>query len=137
MDCSIISFQCHGDSRGQLIAVEQQLDIPFEIKRIYYILDTLPNVKRGFHAHKSLQQVLICTSGICKIMLDNGTNKETIVLDKATEGLYISGCIWREIYDFAPGTVLLVLASDLYDESDYIRNYEEYINYLKENNEPG
>ena len=122
----------HGDFRGQLIALEQQKDIPFEIKRVYYIYDTLSNVRRGFHAHKSLQQFLICVSGACKILLDDGKEKQIIVLDKPTEGLFVSGCIWREMYDFSSDAVLMVLASDLYDESDYIRDYDEFLGYVKE-----
>ena len=129
----MVSFPMHGDDRGQLIAIEQQIDIPFEIKRVYYIFDTLSNVRRGFHAHKELQQVLICTSGECKILLDDGKEKMTVHLNSPSEGLYISGCIWREMYDFSPGAVLMVLASEHYDESDYIRKYDEFIKYVKEN----
>jgi len=125
-----ISFQPHGDFRGQLIAIEQHKNIPFEIKRVYYIYDTLPNVRRGFHAHKTLQQLLVCTSGECKILLDDGENKEVVILNKPTEGLFVEGCIWREMFDFSPGAVLMVLASDYYDESDYIRNYEEFLSYV-------
>ena len=127
------SFPMHGDDRGQLIAIEQQIDIPFEIKRVYYIFDTLSNVRRGFHAHKELQQVLICTSGECKILLDDGKEKMTVHLNSPSVGLYISGCIWREMYDFSPCAVLMVLASEHYDESDYIRKYDEFIKYVKEN----
>lgn len=120
----------HGDSRGQLIAIEKLTDIPFEIKRVYYIYDTLPNVRRGFHAHKKLQQFLICVSGECKILLDDGKEKLIVALNKPTEGLLVSGCIWREMYDFSPDAVLMVLASECYDESDYIRNYDEFLKYV-------
>ena len=119
----------HGDSRGQLIAIEQFNDIPFEIKRIYYIFDTLPDVRRGFHAHKQLQQLLVCTSGTCKVLLDDGEKQEIVILDKPTEGLLISGCVWREMFDFSYGTVLMVLASDYYDEMDYIRDYDDFLEY--------
>ena len=128
----IVKFKIHGDSRGQLVAIEQLRDVPFEIKRVYYIFDTLPDVRRGFHAHKRLQQLLICTSGECKILLDDGENKDKVTLNKPTEGLFISGCIWREMYDFSPDAVLMVLASEYYDEDDYIRNYEEFLSYVNQ-----
>lgn len=121
------SFPPHGDDRGQLVALEERKDIPFDIKRIYYIYDTLAGVRRGFHAHKNLQQILICVHGSCKIHLDNGFETEEVLLDKPTEGLYISNNMWREMYDFSPDAVLLVLASEHYDESDYIRNYDTFL----------
>lgn len=120
-------FPPHGDDRGQLVALEERKDIPFDIKRIYYIYDTLAGVRRGFHAHKNLQQILICVHGSCKIHLDNGFETEEVLLDKPTEGLYISNNMWREMYDFSPDAVLLVLASEHYDESDYIRNYDTFL----------
>lgn len=125
-------FQPHGDERGQLIALENFKDIPFEIKRIYYMYDTAEGVRRGFHAHKSLEQILVCIHGACKIHLDNGVEQKEIPLEKPYEGLYIANNMWREMYDFSPDAVLLVLASDYYDESDYIRNYDEFLQYVKE-----
>ena len=83
-------FQQHGDHRGQLVVLEELKDIPFPIRRVYYMYDTGMGVRRGFHAHKSLKQILICIHGSCKILLDNGTEKETVTLDKPYEGLYIS-----------------------------------------------
>lgn len=126
------NFPPHGDDRGQLVALEERKDIPFDIKRIYYIYDTLAGVRRGFHAHKNLQQILICVHGSCKIHLDNGFETEEVLLDKPTEGLYISNNMWREMYDFSPDAVLMVLASELYDESDYIRDYDEFLRFVKE-----
>lgn len=131
----IINLISHGDSRGQLIAIEQLKDLPFEIKRVYYIYDTLPNVRRGFHAHKKLQQLLVCTSGECKILLDDGENKEVFTLNKPTEGLLVEGCIWREMFDFSSDAVLMVLASDYYDEDDYIRDYDEFMQYVNKETE--
>lgn len=125
-------FQQHGDANGMLVAVEQKKDIPFEIKRVYYIYATRPDVRRGFHAHKTLKQVLICVHGSCKILLDDGMDREIVVLDKPYEGLHVPKGIWREMYDFSPDTVLLVLASDLYNEDDYIRNYDEFLAFVKE-----
>ena len=119
-------FQQHGDERGMLVALEELKDIPFEIKRVYYMYDTKENVRRGFHAHKSLEQILICIHGSCKILLDNGKEKKVVSLEKPYEGLYIANDIWREMYDFSSDAVLLVLASDFYKEEDYIRDYEEF-----------
>lgn len=119
-------FPPHGDDRGQLVAIEAMNDLPFEVKRVYYIYDTLPGVRRGFHAHRNLQQILVCVHGSCKILLDNGHEQENILLDKPYEGLYIANDMWREMYDFSQGAVLLVLASEHYDEADYIRNYEDF-----------
>lgn len=132
MQIKTYTFPPHGDDRGQLIAIEAMKDLPFEIKRVYYIYDTLEGVRRGFHAHKCLQQILVCVSGSCKIHLDDGTDTAEVLLDKPYEGLYIANNMWREMYDFSPGAVLLVLASEHYDEADYIRNYEDFLKYVKE-----
>ncbi len=123
-------FQQHGDSRGQLVALEEFKNFPFEIKRVYYMYDTKEGVRRGFHAHKSLEQILICIHGSCKILLDDGTDKEIVSLTDPYEGLYVSNAMWREMYDFSPDAVLLVLASDFYKEEDYIRDYDEFIKYV-------
>lgn len=123
-------FQKHGDERGQLIALEENQDIPFEIKRVYYMYDTKEGVRRGYHAHKSLEQILICIHGTCKILLDNGVEKEEVLLDKPYEGLYVSNNMWREMFDFSPDAVLMVLASDYYKEEDYIRDYNEFLEYI-------
>lgn len=132
MEIKMYPFPPHGDARGQLVAIEAMKDLPFEIKRVYYIYDTLPGVRRGFHAHRDLQQILLCVNGSCKIHLDNGFDTAEVVLDKPNEGLYISNDMWREMYDFTPGTVLLVLASNYYDEADYIRNYDDFIKMVRE-----
>lgn len=128
-------FDVHGDERGQLVAVEELHDIPFTVRRVYYIYDTLPGVRRGFHAHKQLEQVLVCVHGSCKVLLDDGATKETVLLDKPNEGLYISNAVWREMYDFSGDAVLLVLASNYYDESDYIRDYDIFLRYVKQEEE--
>ena len=132
MEVKMYHFPPHGDDRGQLIAIEENKDLPFDIKRVYYIYDTLEGVRRGFHAHRNLQQILICVSGSCKIHLDNGHDTAEVTLDKPYEGLYIANDMWREMYDFTPGAVLLVLASEYYDEADYIRNYDAFLEMVKE-----
>lgn len=132
MEVKIFHFPPHGDDRGQLIALEERKDFPFDVKRVYYIYDTLPGVRRGFHAHRCLEQILVCVSGSCKIHLDDGQDTAEVVLDEPTKGLYIANDMWREMYDFTPGAVLLVLASEYYDEKDYIRNYADFLELIKE-----
>ncbi|MBE7001504.1 MAG: WxcM-like domain-containing protein [Ruminococcaceae bacterium] len=131
MEVKLYDFPPHGDDRGQLIAIEAGKDLPFDVKRVYYIYDTLPGVRRGFHAHRNLQQILICVSGSCKIHLDNGFDTAEVLLDRPDLGLYISNDMWREMYDFSEGAVLLVLASQHYDEADYIRNYDAFIEMVR------
>lgn len=128
-------FQKHGDERGQLIALEEGKEIPFHVKRVYYMFDTKENVRRGFHAHRQLEQILICVSGTCKIHLDNGKETVEVPLDNSMEGLYIANDCWREMYDFSKDAVLMVLASELYDEKDYIRDYQEFLEYVGKNDE--
>lgn len=131
MNVKKINFQKHGDERGMLIALEENKEIPFKIKRVYYIYDTLENVRRGFHAHKNLKQILVCVHGSCVIHLDNGKETEEVVLDKPHEGVIIEQNIWREMYNFSKDAILLVLASELYDEADYIRDYNEFKKFIK------
>ncbi len=130
MDAKIqdIKLIPHGDSRGQLIALEAlSEEIPFEVKRVYYIYDTTPGTVRGKHAHKALKQVLICVSGACTIEceLPNGS-KTQHRLDWPDHALLIEGLVWREMKDFSKDAVLLVFASEHYDEKDYIRDYETF-----------
>ncbi len=129
------AFQQHGDDRGMLVALEEYSDIPFEIKRVYYMYDTKPEVHRGFHAHKNLQQILVCIHGSCKILLDNGKEKKVVSLEKPYEGLYVSNDMWREMYDFSEDSVLLVLASEPYREEDYIRDYDEFLKQIDKKGE--
>ncbi len=126
-------FQIIGDERGSLVSLEANKNIPFDIKRIYYIFDTKQGVRRGFHAHKKLEQILICTSGSCDILLDDGEDKNIVRLNSKNEGLYISNNIWREMFNFSQDCVLMVLASEHYDESDYIRNYDDFLLFVNGN----
>jgi dTDP-4-dehydrorhamnose 3,5-epimerase-like enzyme len=122
-----VKFPALGDDRGSLVALEGNRSVPFDIKRVYYIFRTQSGVARGFHAHKALKQVAACVTGKCKMLLDNGTEKTEVWLDSPTKGVVIEPMVWHEMHDFSPDCVLLVLASEHYDESDYIRDYEGFI----------
>ena len=130
-------FQQHGDYRGQLVALEEFNDIPFEIKRVYYMYDTIEGVTRGYHAHKNLEQILICIHGSCKVLLDNGKEKKRVFLEKPYEGLYVPNNMCREMYDFSPDAVLMCLASEVYNEEDYIRDYDEFLKFIEDNERKG
>jgi len=116
-----------GDERGSLVALESHRTIPFCVKRVYYLFNTTRGVARGFHAHRNLKQVAVCVSGSCRFVLDNGKQREEVILDNPITGLLIDSLTWREMYDFSSDAVLMVLASEYYDELDYIRNYDEFL----------
>jgi len=137
MEIKTYRFPPHGDERGQLVALEAMEDIPFQVKRVYYIYDTLPGVVRGKHAHRCLEQILVCVHGSCKVALEDGQERREILLDDPTLGLYISNDTWREMYDFSEGAVLLVLASEHYDEADYIRDYARFLDMIRGRREDG
>lgn len=131
-NCKILNLRAIKDNRGSLIALENNKEVPFEIKRVYYIFDTEPNFPRGAHAHKNLEQMLIMISGSCDIILNDGKNYEKICLNRPDIGLYIGKNIWREMKNFSYGAKLLVLASDFYDEKEYIRNYAEFLRNIND-----
>ena len=131
MNIELIPLQKHGDERGMLIALENAKNIPFDIKRVYYMFGTQSDVRRGYHAHKNLRQLAIPISGSCRFHLDNGIEKVDVLLDDPALGLLIEPTMWHEMYDYSPNCILLVLASDIYDESDYIRNYDDFISSVK------
>lgn len=131
MDVKKIRFNERNNDTGKLTFLEAKKDIPFDIKRVYYVYDVARDERRGFHAHKELEQYLICIHGTCKILLDNGAEKENVLLDNPSEGLYVGAKMWHEMYDFSEGALLLVLASEYYNEKDYIRNYNEFTEYIK------
>ncbi len=126
----IINFDIKGDDRGSLISIEQKKNLPFDIKRVYYIFKSSGNVRRGMHAHKKLKQLLVAVNGSCKLVIENGIFKECLLLDSPSKGIYIEEIVWREIYDFSDDCVLMVLTDDYYNEDDYIRNYEEFKRYV-------
>lgn len=126
----LIPLQTHGDDRGSLVALEEGDNIPFQIKRVYYIFNTKKGVMRGFHAHKNLKQVAIAVRGSCKFKLDNGTDSVEVLLNDPAQGLLIESFIWREMYDFSEDCVLMVLADSHYDENDYVRDYNAFLNLV-------
>ena len=128
-----LKFETHQDERGSLISLESNKNIPFDIKRVYYIFKNGADVIRGQHAHKKLKQIYIVVSGSCKVILDDGNKKEIITLDNPDIGMVFDSIIWRELFDFSQDCVLMVLADDFYDEEDCIRNYEEFLKYKKKN----
>lgn len=127
VEYALLNFAVHGDHQGSLVALEKGEDFPFEIKRVYYIWGTEQQVVRGKHAHKALEQVIVCTSGSCDFILDDGKERATVHLDNPAQGLYIKNNIWREFTNFSPGCVVMVLASEHYNEEDYIRDYNMFL----------
>ena len=127
----LISFPALGDDRGSLVALEGEKTVPFAIQRVYYMFGTKLDVSRGFHAHKKLQQVAVCVTGRCRMVLDDGQKREEVWLDSSIKGVSLPPMVWHEMHDFSPDCVLLVLASEHYDEADYIRNYEDFLRLIK------
>lgn len=126
MNYRLMGLKVHGDNRGKLISLEGNRDIPFEIKRVYWIFDTLPNEDRGMHAHRNMEQIIVAMDGACQFVLDDGEKRETVWLNRPDQGLYIGKNMWREMKHFSYGCKLMILASDYYDEKEYIRNYDEF-----------
>ena len=124
-------FEVLGDDRGQLVALEENKEIPFNIKRVFYIYGTQSNIPRGNHSHYTTKQFLIVVSGSCKVTLDNGTTKETYDLDKPNLGLFQDALVWGTMHDFSDDCVLMVLANETYLASDYIRNYDKFLKEVK------
>ncbi len=131
MNYSLLDFDIHGNHEGCLVALEQDVNIPFDIKRIYYIWGTTKDTVRGKHSHYALEQIIVCMSGSCDFILDDGQTREQLRLDNPAQGLYIKHNIWREFTNFSPDCVLMVIASHLYDEADYIRDYDQFIKEVR------
>ena len=127
MNYKLIDMKVFGDARGKLVSLEGNRNVPFEIKRVYYIFDTLPNEARGFPAHKNMEQIIVAMDGACEFVLDDGKTRESVWLNRPDVGLYIGKNMWREMRNFSYGCKLMVLASDYYDEKEYIRNYDEFL----------
>lgn len=128
MNVQIIAIPKIEERRGNLSVIENDT-VPFDIKRVYYLYDVPSGAERGGHAHKNLQQFLVALSGSFDVVLNNGNEERIITLNKPYEGLLINSGIWRELQNFSSGSVCLVVASEVYIEDDYIRDFEEFINY--------
>ena len=126
-----IDFKIHSDKRGSLVSMDIDTTVPFKVKRVYYIYNNLAALSRGFHAHKKLDQVMIAISGRCKVILDNAIKREEIWLESPYRGLLIKNMTWREMHNFSSDCILLLLASDIYDETDYIRDYKKFVMQVK------
>lgn len=126
-NCRMISFKRIAGDLGALTAIEGEQDVPFRVRRVYYITDVPREAARGFHSHRQLEQVLLCLHGGVKIRVKTPHEEEVVPLRENSDGLYIGPMVWREMFDFSPGAVLLVLASEHYTETDYIRGEPEYL----------
>lgn len=131
-NCSVIELPKINNRAGNITPVQSNKDVPFNIKRVYYLYDVPSGETRGGHAHKGLQQLIVAASGSFDVVLDDGKNKRTITLNRPNYGLYVTPYIWRELVNFSSGSVLLVLASMQYDEDDYIRDYEAFLKLTNE-----
>lgn len=133
MDIECIQLRMHGDDRGQLIALEQERNVPFEIRRVYYLFATKSGVHRGQHAHRHLNQLAVALHGSVTFLLDDGSGPEKVVLDDPAQGLLLGCMVWRDLYDFSDDCVLMVLADQLYDPADYITDYDEFLREINGN----
>lgn len=130
----IINFKDLGDERGKLVVIEGGKDIPFEIARAFYIYGSDASVVRGQHANRESEFILVNVAGTSKVMITDGTSKEIVELDKPMKAVYIPKMMWKEMYDFSPDSVLLVLANTHYDGKEYIRDYDEYLKVMESHN---
>ncbi len=126
----ILTFPEMGDERGNLVVIEGGIALPFDIRRVFYMYGSDPSIRRGCHSNKRSEFVLVNVAGTSRVLVDNGKEKRIVELDKPRMGLYIKNNVWKEMYDFSPDSVLLVLSNEHYDPEEYIRNYEEFLQYL-------
>ena len=129
-DCSMVELdKHHSDRKGNLTVVENGVTLPFNVKRVYYLYDVPGGESRGAHAHKELEQLIVAVSGSFKVTLDDGSNKRSFFLNRPYQGLYVRPGLWRDLEDFSSGAVCMVLASEIYQEQDYIRDYQNFLSY--------
>lgn len=131
-DCTMIELdKHHSDRKGNISVVQNGNTVPFDVKRVYYLYDVPGGESRGSHAHKELSQLIVATSGSFRVTLDDGNVKRSFILNRPYQALYVKPGIWRDLDDFSSGAVCLVLASEVYQQQDYIRDYDEFIKYKK------
>ncbi len=130
-DCKIIDLPKIHNRSGNLTAMNEGIEVDFNIARVYYLYDIPGGESRGAHAHYELEQIIVAASGCFDVVLDDGINKKSFTLNRPYQGLYVTPGIWRDLVNFSSGAILLVLASLKYSESDYIRNYDDYLAYKK------
>jgi hypothetical protein len=132
-NCCVIELNKVHNRSGNLTAIEDRMEIPFDVRRLYYLYDVPGGAERGGHAHKKLQQLIVAASGCFDVVLDDGKNRKVVELNRPYFGLHVVSGIWRELINFSSGAICLVLASEKYDALDYIRDYDEYLKYNNEN----
>ena len=125
-----IQLKSINDDRGSLVVIENLKNIPFEMKRVYYLTKLKSDHPRGFHAHKKLKQFAVCLSGSCRFIMDDGVQRDEMILSSPSEGIIINEMIWHEMHDFSQDCILMVVASDFYEEADYIRDYSSFLNLI-------
>lgn len=135
-DCTLVQFDKHHHEKGNITVVQNGKDIPFDVRRVYYLYDVPGGESRGGHAHYQLRQLIVAASGSFDVVLDDGNVKRTFTLNRPYQGLLVVPGLWRELENFSSGSVCLVLASEHYDEADYIRNYEYFVAYKNGKNTP-
>lgn len=129
-DCSIVELdKHHEDRRGNITVVENGITLPFDVKRVYYLYDIPGGEGRGAHAHKELEQLIVAASGSFTVTLDDGNCKRSFLLNRPYQGLYVKPGLWRDLVDFSSGAVVMVLASEVYQKEDYIRDYQEFLDF--------
>lgn len=132
-DCSIVELdKHHSERKGNLSVVENGVTLPFDVKRVYYLYDVPGGESRGAHAHKELEQLIVAASGSFKVTLDDGKVKRTFFLNRPYQGLYVKPGMWRELEDFSSGAICMVLASEVYQAEDYIRDYQAFLKFRNE-----
>lgn len=132
-DCSVLDLnKHHSDRKGNLTVVQNGVTVPFDIKRVYYLYDVPGGESRGSHAHRELSQLIVAASGSFRVVLDDGSAKRAFVLNRPYQGLLVKPGIWRDLDDFSSGAVCMVLASEVYQPEDYIRDYDEFLNFRQQ-----